>query len=1085
MIRKILLFSVAIICLALLLPIIAQNKSDDLLPIEKAIESKQFKKADSLFNQDVTKFLSVGNVDTLAYYVTFKGEISEGLLGAEKSSAPVFAFIDFLKSKKASQLSLVKAYRNAAEFFANTGQDQHGYEASQGALTHTMLQPDRDDLEIARCEYNLGVYSYRLGNFNLSEAHHRRAMDIRLKNKNTEPEAIYFSANAIGTIMWAASKYDSTAYFFNMALDALKRAPETDINKYFRPGNVESNLSTLYSAQGKTTEAIKAMESAIDNFQKFIASEKPHPKKQSAMEGVFEGMDNLAGFYKEIGDYGKAGDLLRYSYQQKLKNLNPGHTGIFISEVLLGQHYYAVHEYDSAMHYLTMGLNKIEKADGDYLFWAADANHTLALIYENKKDKAKAAEAYAKSELLYEESYQGKYDNSYMDFLRHASLFYANYNEYSKAIERANKVYKYLLTVGEGASLQAFYQLLNIAEINYLTKRYQQAIQFSNSALNTVNAKMKDGITLLDSVKMEVFKPKAILIQAKSEYALHQKKDTVFLQSLSLKLKDALSLLEKRKVLIDDATSINILIADNQELIDFAKKTELDLYEITGQSKHLDQFINLHESALYTRIRSRLDKEKAIQFSQLPLSVQKEEQELKAAIPNSLQADKAHSELMNNYVQAVSKWETHLNKIKKDYPAYYTMRYATLFKPLQQLQSSLTDSITVVRYIQTDSSFVALVIDRTNKKMVRINKEGIEEEITALLSNTATEKDQLSILHYLYQKLWQPIEPFIRGKRVTIIPDGILYNLSFEMLSKKPVAQYSNLLSTSLLSNYLLSYHYSLFMLDHKKTDNAWNKNYVAFAPGFSDEIKSKYRSAVNDSSKLDYHYLNLLPQPFTNKLAYKVSSLVNGEIYLEEKSTQDAFRKNADGHKIIHIGTHAEYNNVHPEQSGLIFAKNTSVINDTNFLSLYNIYNCKMHSALTVLTACESGRPGYQDGEGMVSLAHAFNYAGSQSILTALWKIDEQSTATIMDGFYSNLLKGMPKDEALQQAKLSYLAQSGGRTLAPQYWAGLVLIGDTTSINIEKRRDWTWMWLLGGLVLLSIGFFSVYQRKRLNSKRA
>lgn len=1086
MVRKILLFSVAIICLSLLLPIIAQNNSEALSPVEKAIEAKQYKKADSLFREDVAKFLSAGNMDTLAYYVTFKGEIAEGLFGSEKSSVPVFAFIDFLKSKKASNLSLVKAYRNAAEFFANTGQDQRGYEASQGALTHTMLQPDRDELEIARCEYNLGVYSYRLGNFDLSEAHHRRSMQIRLKNKNTEPEAIYFSANAMGAIMWAASKYDSTAYFFKMALDALKKTPETDINKYFRPGNVESNLSTLYSAQGKTTEAIKAMERAIDNFQKFIASKTPHPKKQSAMEGVFEGIDNLAGFYKEIGDYGKAGDLLRYSYQQKLKNLNTGHTAIFISEILLGQHYYAVHEYDSAMHYLTMGLDKIEKAEGDYLFWAADANHTLALIYENRNDKAKASEAYIKSESLYEESYQGKYDNAYMDFLRHASLFYANNNEYSKAFERADKVYKYLLTIGEGASLQAFYQLLNIAEINYLTKRYQQAIQFSNNALNTVNAKMQSGTTLLDSVKMEVFKPKAILIQAKSEYALRQKKDTAFLQSLSVKLKDALSLLEKRKVLIDDATSINILIADNQELIDFAKKIELELYEQTGQSQHLDQFINLHESALYTRIRSRLDKQKAIQFSQLPPSIQKEEQELKAAITNSLQADKPHSELMNNYVQAVNKWEMHLNKIKKDYPAYYNMRYATLFKPLQQLQSSLADSTTVIRYIHTDSSFVALAIDKANKQMVRINKEGIEEGITALLSNNTSEKIQLSVLHDLYKELWQPIEPFIHGKRVIIIPDGILYNLSFDMLVKKPAARYNDLLSSSLLSQYLLSYHYSLFMLDHK-TDDALNKNYVAFAPGFSDEIKNKYREAVKDSTHLDYHYLSLLPQPNTNKLAEKISLLVGGETYLNENSTQATFRTNADGHKIIHIGTHAEYNNAHPEQSGLIFAKNISAINDTNFLSLYNIYNCNMHSALTVLTACESGRPGYQDGEGMVSLAHAFNYAGSQSILTALWKIDEQSTATIMNDFYTNLLKGMPKDEALQQAKLSYLAQSNGRTLAPQYWAGLVLIGDTASIQIEKKRNWTRTGMVaGGLaLLLGLGYFYLGNRKQPNMSRA
>jgi len=83
------------------------------------------------------------------------------------------------------------------------------------------------------------------------------------------------------------------------------------------------------------------------------------------------------------------------------------------------------------------------------------------------------------------------------------------------------------------------------------------------------------------------------------------------------------------------------------------------------------------------------------------------------------------------------------------------------------------------------------------------------------------------------------------------------------------------------------------------------------------------------------------------------------------------------------------------------------------------------------MLTACESGKPGYQDGEGMISLAHAFNYAGSESILTGLWKIDEQASAMLLDLFYENLADGLPKDEALRQAKLSYLQQAEGRMLA------------------------------------------------------
>jgi CHAT domain-containing protein len=69
-----------------------------------------------------------------------------------------------------------------------------------------------------------------------------------------------------------------------------------------------------------------------------------------------------------------------------------------------------------------------------------------------------------------------------------------------------------------------------------------------------------------------------------------------------------------------------------------------------------------------------------------------------------------------------------------------------------------------------------------------------------------------------------------------------------------------------------------------------------------------------------------------------------------------------------------------------------------------------------------------------MISLAHSFNYAGSESILTSLWKIDEQSSAQIIENFYGYIKKGLPKDEALQKAKLDYIATASGRTIAPQY---------------------------------------------------
>lgn len=69
-----------------------------------------------------------------------------------------------------------------------------------------------------------------------------------------------------------------------------------------------------------------------------------------------------------------------------------------------------------------------------------------------------------------------------------------------------------------------------------------------------------------------------------------------------------------------------------------------------------------------------------------------------------------------------------------------------------------------------------------------------------------------------------------------------------------------------------------------------------------------------------------------------------------------------------------------------------------------------------------------------------------------SLWKIDEHASAMIIAAFYRYLAQGDNKAEALRKARLDYLSQARGRTMAPVYWAGIVLLGDTSPIAISKK---------------------------------
>jgi CHAT domain-containing protein len=182
-------------------------------------------------------------------------------------------------------------------------------------------------------------------------------------------------------------------------------------------------------------------------------------------------------------------------------------------------------------------------------------------------------------------------------------------------------------------------------------------------------------------------------------------------------------------------------------------------------------------------------------------------------------------------------------------------------------------------------------------------------------------------------------------------------------------------------------------------------------------------------------------------------------------------FKAKAGNHKIIHIGTHAESDNVSPAFSRLIFAKTTEgqLDGSDHAIYAYELYETNLSARLAILTACETAKPVYQPGEGMISLSHAFRYSGSESLLTSLWKIDEKASNQITGEFLMHLKNGLPKDEALRQAKLTYLQQAQGRTLSPQYWAGLVLMGDPDPIEGLARPVIRYGWLLLALVCLAV----------------
>ncbi|NEQ41181.1 MAG: CHAT domain-containing protein [Okeania sp. SIO3I5] len=117
------------------------------------------------------------------------------------------------------------------------------------------------------------------------------------------------------------------------------------------------------------------------------------------------------------------------------------------------------------------------------------------------------------------------------------------------------------------------------------------------------------------------------------------------------------------------------------------------------------------------------------------------------------------------------------------------------------------------------------------------------------------------------------------------------------------------------------------------------------------------------------------------------------------------------------HFSCHGEFNLESPLKSALRLAEtkqSNSENTEDGLLTLAEIFALNLtQSRLVTLSACETGISDLNSiSDEYVSLPSGFLFAGSPSVVSSLWKVDELATAFLMIKFYQNL-KELPFWEA------------------------------------------------------------------------
>jgi CHAT domain-containing protein len=143
-----------------------------------------------------------------------------------------------------------------------------------------------------------------------------------------------------------------------------------------------------------------------------------------------------------------------------------------------------------------------------------------------------------------------------------------------------------------------------------------------------------------------------------------------------------------------------------------------------------------------------------------------------------------------------------------------------------------------------------------------------------------------------------------------------------------------------------------------------------------------------------------------------------------------------------LHFAAHGVGSDIYPERAGIVMRPGGA--SEDGLWQPREIRRQELRADLVTLSACETAVGRLEGQEGVANLARTFILAGAKSVVASLWMVDDRSTATLMNKFYSHAGQGKSVAVALSDAQREMI-QEFGENFSPYYWAGFLVIGDGT----------------------------------------
>jgi CHAT domain-containing protein len=998
----------------------------------------------------------------------------------QKANEQIKKFDSLLRTETITDSSLVaiRVYLEA-KILSNRGAFAEAVPYFERSIHLEIKSHGKNSSSLAKIYNFKGINYYFQGEYEQAMDSYLKAEQIcdfnDLKNLDLidilQNKAIIFAING---------EFDNALLNFSQAKQILE--------ENYRDNNIR--LGTFYLNYGRLLGMVGDLKQSLSYF---LQSEVLLAKS-SNVDQVFMGVlfHNIGDVFQIQGDLSKA-ELYFSNGLKRMENvLGSLHPSVVSAKTNLGQIYYLTGNFDEAKQIFLRIMDQ-----------AIDPNTKIALmlntgnIYKND-NQYDSASFYYNAALGYSTDILGEGHYETARILNSLGDYYLSRDSADLALP----YFKYAAQIYEQnfgpmdrevgfaciSMAQSHYELGNFSEADSL---FDCAEEIFNPIIGQMLNDQHADDRIADVRILGYFTGRASLYR--SWYAKTNNNDLLY-KSLAM-LQTGMDLVDKIGMGISDDSRI-LLNQGVRSMLADVMEVCYTLYELTGDEVYVDQAFTFSGRSKAAVLLSSVRKISALQAGGVPQYVTTEERNLNERISSlrklifdeqqSPQPDNNRiSFLESRHFDLVRKYDSLVGFIEENYADYYTLRYDNQVVNIDQVQQQLQEDEVLLEYVLTNEMVYIFSVDNQKVKLVRSkNAVAVNASIETLRKQVKLDfanhghSDYLEFVtasHRLYNSLIRPMEAVITGKRLLIIPDGLLGYIPFELLieelpEKSDKIEYYKL--TYLMRKSPISYAYSATLrFDGKQSVRKKGRRLIAFVPDYSHSELLPISQEVRNG-------LDLTPLPYALEEAKNVKASMGGNILHAEKANKVNFLKNAGDYDILHLAMHAQINDQDPLYSRLIFQPLSDSI-DAFTLNTYELYSLQLNAQMVVLSACNTGAGKLQQGEGVMSLTRGFVYAGVPSIVMTAWEVHDESGALMMDHFYKLLSDGTPKDVALQQAKLAFLDQASQLKAHPYFWSAYILIGDAEPLAPPKRSFW---WVVCSLVLLASLMLFFYGRQR--SKR-